>query len=773
MLVLLSTLAGPIRAEGFGLRMETRLRSTVGDLRTPLPLHLNGDRIESVGEDAILLEGAADLRKGDLQLTARTLLYSPGLDELEATGDVRLRSSRGEISGPRLRLRVEDQAGIFESPSYELAPRLSVSRGVAVTPTTSRGHAAALRFEGPEQYRIDEGTFTTCKPSQEDWFVRASRIDLDFSTNVGEARYASLNFKGYSTPALPWASFPLNDQRKSGFLPPTMGIQGSVGAAVVIPYYFNLAPNYDDTLSTRITERRGVQYNNEFRYLTPYASGLADVELLPHDPVFGARRYAFHTLNEFHWNGVLGGLQIDKASDGNYFRELSTSITSATQVYLPRTAFVTVPLAPGWTGSIRWQRYQTLQDPTSSTPLAQPYERVPQMTLTGLQPGPAGTEVGFNGDFVRFKQIGGPGGDRLLVNPSLGLPWVTPGAFFKPKIQLHATEYHLEDLASSSDPAVQQGQTTQHRVLPIVSVDSGLIYERPVTWGGEAYSNTLEPRLFYVNIPYRNQASLPIFDSGIRDFNYSTIFSEYYYSGSDRISDANQLTAALTSRLIRDETGQELVRGFVGERIYFEQQRVILNSAQSPSPSTPRTGTLSSVLLGVAGQVTPKTQIEVTGQFASVHEADRLSLTTRYQPEVGHLLNLGYRYSSAALNPVPDASGVTAYEPLRQVDASGQWPVFGRYYLIGRLNYSIPDRRAVESVFGFEYNGDCWVLRLVTQSFVTGVSQSTRLFFLQLELNGVSKLGTNPLEVLKRSVYGYTPSNSPNLSPSMPNPYGQ
>ena len=762
-----------VQAEGLGLRLETRPRPLPVDTRTPLPVHLAGDRIQALGDDEIDVTGRAEVRKGELRLLAGQVRYFPGVDEIEATGSVRLIAPGGEVSGPRLRLRLSDEIGIIEQPTYQLAPRVRRNPQALIAPAVGRGNAHAIRLEGPDRYRIDEGTFTTCSPGNDDWYLRADSIDLDYIGNSGEARGATLSFMGLSTPRVPWLSFPITDQRKSGVLPPTFGVQGKVGAELTIPYYINLAPDYDDTISTRITARRGNQYINDFRYLERNASGITSFEILPHDPTFDGRRFALHSANVFNWQGGNGGLLVDKVSDDNYFRELSTSLPTATQQNLSRSVFASQALTPGWTVFGRLERFQTLQDPTSQVRVDRQYERMPQLTLAGLQAAPGGTEFGFNGEFVRFGKIGAPVGERLIMNPSIALPLTAPGMFFIPKLQLHASQYRLGDLSASSDPAIQAATTTQSRTLPIASLDTGLVFERPFEWQGRAFANTLEPRLYYVNIPYRNQEGIPLFDTGLRDFNYSTMFSEYYYAGSDRISNANQLTMAVSSRLIRDDNGQEVLRGIIGERVYFQPQRVVLNSPLSPSPSTPRSERLSALLLGLGGQVLPRITVESTGQFVNLSEIERLNLGARYQPELGKLINLGYRYTRADLNPTPDpVSGSTLYETLRQFDLSGQWPLLGRYYMVGRINYSIPDRRSTESVFGFEYNGDCWILRVVSQAFVTGASQSTRVLFLQLELNGMSRLGSNPLEVLKRSVTGYTPLNTPNIDQRQPNLYG-
>jgi len=758
-------------AQGQGLRLERQLQPP-SDLRNDLPVHVFGDRIDALGEDEVEVVGHAQLRKGDLRVDADRIRYSPRTDEVEATGNVHMHSNTIEVYGPRMRLRVNDQIGVLNYPRFETPPRLPAGATPLAMPVETRGTAQALRIEANERYFVTDGTFTTCKPGDDDWFLHADRFDLDYIGNVGEAEGVQLTFLGRTTPKVPWATFSLNNARKSGFLPPTFGLQGKVGAEITVPYYFNLAPNYDDTAAPRFTSKRGVQLNNEFRYLEPWGNGVVDAEYLPHDPVYNGSRYGLHTEDYFVLKPGYAGayLHIDKVSDPNYFRDLSTSLPVATQVYLDQSAYGTYVFAQGWTGVVRLQHTQLLPDPTSNVPPTPQYDRLPQILLTGLQPGPFDSDFSLSSELVKFQAANLPTGERFIVNPALTFPYLTPGFYFKPKIGLHYTEYRLSNLAESPDPAVQMAGTTPHRLLPITSVDSGLTFERPLKWQGTDLIHTLEPRLFYVYIPYRNQEAIPVFDSSIPDISYASLFTENYYTGGDRISDANQLTVAAVSRFLRAETGQEVLRGFFGQRLYFSRQRVALG------PSYPvRTDSSSSFIVGGSGQVLPRTTVDATGVFSSTdHSTQRLSAGIRYQPEPGKVLNLSWRYINATLNQVTDpTTGTVINQALKQIDVSGQWPIHGGLYAVGRYNYSIPDRTATEAVFGFEYNAGCWILRAVTQSFTTGVSSRTRLFFLQLELNGFSKLGANPLEVLRRSVSGYTALNQGNVDLQQLNLYGE
>ena len=309
------------------------------------------------------------------------------------------------------------------------------------------------------------------------------------------------------------------------------------------------------------------------------------------------------------------------------------------------------------------------------------------------------------------------------------------------------------------DPLIlASNERSPGRVLPIASLDSGLVFERNLTFAGRSMVNTLEPRMYYLYVPYRDQSRIPLFDTGLADFNYAQIFSENVYSGADRISDANQVTLALTSRLIDPGSGQEVLRGLIGQRYYFSSQRVALASTIPP-----RTDKSSSLLVGMAGRVAPRVTMEATAQLAAADQSpERLNVGVRYQPEIGKIVNLGYRYTNAALNPNP-IPGALPVE-VRQVDVSGQWPIGRGWYLVGRYNYSLQSHKVIESLMGFEYNAGCWVVRTVVQRFVTATGTQANIFFVQLELDGFSRIGSNPLEVLRRNIPGYSVLNQPGMN---------
>lgn len=720
-----------------------------------LPVVIDADRIEGVSGKETTAQGNASLRRGDLSVQADSLTYQEENEDVEARGNVRFESGGSVVSGPLLRYRIPDATGRFDKPEFTLAPR-KPRASMGQQPISARGRAESIEFMGENQLRINDGFVTSCKPGDESWLIRADQLDLDYTREVGTARGGSVVFKGVPIPGLPTFEFPLNDQRKSGLLPPLIGTTGKSGPELAVPYYLNLAPNYDLTLTPRYMTKRGLQMIEQFRYLQKNYTGELKAEQIPDDRIAERSRSAIAYVHNYNRDGnLLGGLNLNKVSDDDYFRDLATRINITSQATLPREGYLTYNGSWWDTGSYsatgRVQRFQVLQDPDE--PIVPPYGRTPQLTLSMLRQDPSGTDLGAAAEIVNFSHPTLVNGNRLTVYPSLRLPLITPGAFLTPKLGGHYTAYSLSQipLDNPSTPVVEtvpQYPTTISRALSIFSLDSGLMFERETRAQGQAVIQTLEPRLFYVYVPYKDQNQIPLFDTAIADFNYAQIFSENSFSGGDRINDANQLTAALTSRILRADSGQEMLRATLGQRYYFKDQQVTLNPTDKP-----RTYHTSDWLASLSGRVGRNWLSEVAMQYNQRDtQFERLTVTTRYQPEPFKTLNLAYRFLNGQI---------------RQVDVSGQWPLLDRWYGVGRFNYSLMDSRIVESVAGLEYAADCWIARFVTQRFALTAGESTRTIFVQLELNGLSRLGSNPLEALKRNVPGYQRIGSA-TSPAVP-----
>lgn len=678
-----------------------------------------------------IAQGNVDLQHGERALKADRLIYREPLDEVEATGNVKLTSPGEAISGPHLKLKLGDSVGTFDSPAYSIH-RLNSSDPAA----TAHGTAKSLNFEGKDKYRLADATYTTCPVSSRDpdWFARVSDLSLDYTTSEGEGRNATVVFKGVPIMYLPWLSFTLDNQRKTGLLSPTIGSTSKGGPELTTPFYWNIAPDMDATIAPRVMSKRGTQWSGEYRYLGESYAGQVAGEYLDNDHITHTNRNALSILhNQDFGHGFSGAVNLNKVSDDTYFSDLSTRLSNITQTNLLREGRINYGGAGWWSASLMAQRYQTLQDP-SQPPVAIPYDRLPQLLVNADRPDlPLGMEGIFSGEYVRFSEPTGVAVEakRTILYPQLAYPIQTAAFSITPKVGFHSTRYQMlnQEAAGTAFP--------EHvtRNVPIFSLDGGAVFERPLQLFNLGLTQTLEPRAYYLKVPRRDQSQIPVFDSGLADFNFAQIFSENAYSGGDRISDANQLTVAATSRIVDTASGEELLRGAIGQRYYFADQTVTLPGV------APRTRRIADLLGALSGKLNREISIDSGMQYNNQDgEVERLNAGARYQPEPGKVLNAGYRYTRSLL---------------RQIDASAQWPLFGSWHGVARYNYSFRDKRVIEAIAGLEYDGGCWATRFVLQRLATAVGQVNNSIFLQLELNGFSDIGSNPLDLLKRNIPGY------------------
>lgn len=746
-----------------GLLPQPVLKST--SRMTPLsrdgtvrPSFLTADRISGRNDVEMTAEGSVELRRVGSVVGSDRLTYWHLEDEVEALGNVRLERDQDVMTGPKMRLRMEDNVGYFEEPKYSItrSPIGAGNDGQDATdsllpvqqrqPLTARGAASRLDFEGENQYRFTNATYSTCGPGEgaPDWYAEVADLKLDYDRERGDASDAKVVFKGVPILYSPWLSFSLNNQRKSGLLAPSFGSTSKSGVEFTQPVYWNIAPNMDATISPRVMAKRGTQWNTEFRYLDYNYTGQMRFEYLPDDRIENKRRSGysiFHTQNFGY--GFTGNLNLNGVSDDTYLTDLSTRLSVTSQTNLLREGRLNYG-GSWWNASLMAQRYQTLQDP-ALPPVVKPYDRLPQFTVAANRADlPGGLNFAFNGEYVNFAHASLVEGRRTTLYPQLSLPLEWASVQMTPKLGLHSTRYALERQAAGTPSGMS-------RSVPIFSFDSSVTFERDFDWYGRGLTQTLEPRVYYLYVPKKDQSLLPVFDTALADFNFAQIFSENRYVGGDRIADANQVTAALTSRIIDPATGSEIIKGALGQRYYFTTQHVTLPG------ETARTSRKADILAAVSGQVMPRTWLDTGWEYnPNLHRTERFNLGGRWQPEIGKVLNAGYRYNRNLAVGQPD---------VKQVDFSGQWPLGGGWYGVGRYNYSLQEKRLIESVGGLELEGNCWVARFVVQRIATATQKTNTAFFVQLELNGFSRLGSNPLDLLKRNIPGYGRINQPTADP--------
>ena len=694
--------------------------------------HVKAIETSGVDNDFFEAKGSVDLQSPSRQVLADWMRYEFSIDTIKARGNVVIRTWQDLVEGPELEYKRDTETGFMKSPTFILG----LYKG--------RGKANELQFVGPEKYRILSGNYSTCVGDAPAWHLEMSELDIDENTSIGVAHNAKIFLGPIPVAWLPQFSFPLKNERKSGFLAPTYGLSGNRGLDIQLPYYLNLAPNYDATFTPRLMSKRGVLFGGQGRYLfdTPFgiAAGVVDGEILPKDRLADATRDAtnFRHTQLFTPNLTLV-VNYNHVSDSRYFVDLADFVSITSITTLPRDATLTYRKFD-WVFTAKAQRFQTLQDPGAL--VLPPYNRVPQLTADSPVYRPLADqrlELKLTADTTRFEYPNGafPSGYRTYSYGTATWRYEQPGYFVTPQLGLHATRYDLigqfDDYRNST------------RILPIVSIDSGLRFERKSSIFGNAFTQTLEPRAMFVYIPYRDQSQTPIFDTALADFNYLQLFSANRYVGQDRIGDTQHLSVGITSRLLDPDSQKERLRFTVGERFYFSDQRVTANFGESKQDRNS-----SDLLFSAQGRVTDALYVEANTQFnANLGRTERYSLGLRYTPDRTHTLNINYR----AIRDLVTQSGTVQ---VKQIDVAAQWPIYRGFYAVGRLNFSIADRRMTESVVGLEYDGCCYVVRAVAQRLTTSTTTATNAFFLQLELNGLGRVGSNPLDVLKRNIPGYS-----------------
>jgi LPS-assembly protein len=685
------------------------------------------------------LKHDVEITRGPVTVNADEATYHIVEDQVDASGNVRMDRLGAHYTGDDLKLKMEAGQGYILNPTYHLEGN------------NAQGRADRIDFQARDRATVSEGSYSTCEGPDPDWYLKSSTLRLDSGRDVGLAGKTVIYFKDVPIIGTPALSFSLSGARRSGWLAPTVGFGSKGKAEVMVPYYFNIAPNRDLTLFPRLMLDRGLQLGATGRYLGvtgrgPY-SGETHVEGLRHDRETGEDRWRVDSIHtQTIGPGWSYGWNLHGASDDEYPSDFSRTVAASAERQLLREVR-TDYVGQFWTLSARAQNYQVLQDPAAATnpslTVPRPYDRLPQINFHAGRYDVKGFDWSVDAEAVSFWHPDWVRGNRAVAVGQVSYPIVRPGWFLTPKVISHHTKYDLDRTSSYTGP------TKLSRSLNTFSLDSGLVFERDTTLFKSDMTQTLEPRLFYVYTPYKNQDLFPVFDTGRSGFNYAQLFSENRYVGADRVSDANQLTAAVVSRFIQPD-GAERLRLAFGQRIYFDEPRVRL-------PGEPVHQSRSDVLLAASGRISETWSFDSGVQYdATGSNLYSSNLSTQWRPAAMKVLNAEYRYQRGSF---------------RNVDLSAQWPLSARWYGVGRVSYALrsytvgnatPGKgKLLESLIGLEYKADCWVFRAGVQRFVTAAQTTSTPIFFQLELNGLSRLGSgNPLETFNKSVPGYTQLNS-------------
>ena len=736
-------------------------------------VYLQGQRLRVRPDLDLVVEGEASIRKPGVSIQAGRLSFDQSQDVVEATGQVRLNRPGSVLTGPKLTLQIDSFQGTLTQPTFELYK------------SGAYGQAAQIDFVDDQRAIVREASYTTCRrtPGPEwlpAWVLKATRLNLDEEESTVRAEGVQLRFQDVPVLGIPAVTFPMTSERKSGLLPPVVGITTNNGLELAQPYYFDIAPNRDATVTTHLMSKRGVAVDTEFRYLERDYSGQARLNLMPTDSLRDQARWGWSSQH----NGTVDtgldsvgrvglGLNLNRVSDDDYWRDFPRSGLALTQRLLPSTGVLSWGRG-NLSMTAQVQRWQTLQDITA--PITPPYDRAPQIGLRYGQWQADGLDWSVQADTTRFEASYDRipmastavrpvprNGERSFVLAQVSRPWIRPWGFVTPKLQLHATRYQL-------DQPLDSGERSANRVLPTFSLDSGLVYERETQWFGRGVTQTLEPRAFYARTPFRDQSLLPVYDSGATDFNLSTIYSENAYVGHDRLVDNDALTLGVTSRFFDANNGAEMLRVGMAQRIRFSDQKVVL-----PDQTAAQAG-LSDLLLGAGVRWDDRWALDATVQVNS--QTDRVSRSTlqgRYSPSPYRVLNAAYRLNQGVSEQVDlgwqwplsdllgrrDAATETAWT---RTPGQGLGP--DRWYSVGRLNFSLTEGRMVDSLLGLEYDGGCWIGRIAFERIQSTVSTATSRLLFQLEFIGLARVGASPLNALRTNIPRYQNLRDSTVEPS-------
>lgn len=715
------------------------------DFRNVSPLDVKSNYSEIFDNEIGSYFGNVEMSRADQHAQSDTANYDSVSETLNLQGNV-------YYSEEELALHSDTATLKLAADQARLRNTLFIS---AATPL--RGRAKAVYRDSKSLSRYRDVAYTTCRPGNQDWAVHASELKLNKITGKGAAKNAWVEFKGVPVFYSPYLSFPVDNRRLSGFLAPAYHYTQISGLNLSVPYYWNIAPNYDATLSPRYYTRRGAMLAGNFRYLTERSKGIASVEYLPYDSLLNKARYlgSFKNTTQFTPK-INSNLDLNYVSDKNYFAELGNALS------FPNFSFVRSSADIGYASEgvsfiSRVESYQTIDPSLSGIQI--PYKRLPQINLNlnhsfNFMP----LDAAMESESVYFQHNNLVNGQRLNIKPSVSFPLQTASTYLTPRISLQHTQYFLNNQVSERPGDIS-------RTLPIVSVDSGVYLERDLNIARSALLHTIEPRLFYLYIPKTDQSDIPLFDTSLYDFWYSSLFRENRFSGTDRIQDANQISVAVTSRLVDPATGRERLKLNLGEIFYFRDREVTLDLPFSPvetSSSSPLVAELSS-------ELTDHFSVDSGVQWdPHLNDIVRGKAALHFINQPDQIINVGYLYRKNPL--VPDRSN-----DIIQSDMSFRWPIYNNWYAVGRWQYSLLYNITQDSFFGLEKENCCWRFRVIGRRYinsiinVNSISQAASInnsnlsvdgtlqtgIFFQIELKGLTGIGEKLDDFFEQSIYGY------------------
>lgn len=745
------------------------------------------------------LTGNVHLIQGTRQMFAdKAIIYrnreTGKIETIEAIGHVKLLQPGLRLEGSDATFFQGSDTKIIRNAYYRLYQR------------HARGQACSITAIGQDKLILKDASYTTCPPQNNTWMLRASRINLNKQTGRGQAYHTRMLIKDIPVFYLPYLNFPIDDRRKTGFLFPIFGTSNQSGTEIATPFYVNLAPNYDATLTPRYYSRRGVNLEAQFRYMDERSRGQIQASVLPNDRLYARFRQQYlnyhpgipnndprvtalqkgnnsrrailakHTTS-FNKH-LVGDLDFQAVGDSNYFMDFGNTLNNTNLTQLLQRASLNYR-EKHTSALLNVQKYQTLH-PFKGPITSPPYERLPQFAFVNYYPD-VGNCFFFlnNGDFTHFYNRTDPltgfavtTGDRFHMRPSLSRPFITPCSFFKPRLQYDILSYSLH--LGNIDFGLNK-PTTPSRLIPMFDIDSGLIFEREFCAFNSSIVQTLEPRAFYLYVPYRDQNAFPIFDTSQSGFDYNLLYRTNRFNGLDRVGDTNQLTLSLTSRFLNARTGAEYINLTLGEILYFKKRLVTAcNSALYPyclQQEIPDYNKGRSPLVGLARYF-----IQDTLTLNALIEWDtygkqlnKRSLWFQYKPDDLNVLNLGYQFLRRNPSPLNNTNVLIAPPAkLEQSDLSFAWQLSPQWRMLGRWHYDLRRGRTTDILAGIEQEGCCTAIRFSFVRFrfpnpgelqrvsMVDFKKNKDVFFIQFVFKGLGAVGHNRLGgTMSAAIPGY------------------
>jgi LPS-assembly protein len=710
-------------------------RPKVEDNLSAGDIHISADEADLEDAGISMLHGNAEITRDRQQVSADSITYNQATEIADLAGNIEYWDDALYFSSEIGHLEFGTDTGQFENARYVLKDN------------RARGQASEVRHIYPSQTHLNSVDYTTCDPEDNFWKLSASEINLDHDNNWGDARNVVLRIKDVPVLYTPYISFPLSKERKTGFLFPYFGRTDRNGYEVQTPFYWNIAPEMDATLIPRVLSDNGLMVMGNFRYLLHNGKGEFNAEYLPSDNNYGDQDRSligFTHRQKFADSGNLF-LKYNRVSDKQYFEDFGTSIVQTSTRYLERTADARYR-GSWWNARARIQDYQTVDSSIPTT--SRPYKRLPQINLNAYSPyRNRALNLNLNTEFSYFDRGDSAAlttdviGARFDMFPSISYPMYTASAYLEPKAGFRYTQYELQDTGSAFD-------SSPSRILPVLSLDSGVFFERETSLFNKSFLQTLEPRLFYLYVPFENQTDLPVFDTVLYDFSFDSLFRENRFTGPDRMGDANQVTLAVTSRLINQSSGKETGYISLGQIFYLQDPDVFLpgetESEEDISPFVTEIGT----------SIIDNWHLRGTMQWdPNNNEIEKLVGMAQYNPAYNKVINMGYRRN---FSDSITSLGSTKITEIEQTELSFMWPVTHQWNVVGRWYYSLQDKRTLDVFGGVEYESCCWAFRFVARRFITNVDTdyNTGIFF-QFELKGLAGLGQNTADYLRENIPGY------------------